>query len=276
MTKNAKGEATDEGKPAAPPPAPGAGLTGPLERWRALAARFALDDAAAAAGALLVATELDETARSELLGELADKAAPRRRDLIAALAENVDPGRAAAAVALEARGLVVTFKQYAGPWALAEVALDPHVRQQCLQAASSPSLPSPPEPGRGPRAGRGAGRPLGAAGSSPAGAIGGGAAAGRRPARAGAVRQRGGLGRAPLGPDAGRSRPRPAVVAPQPDRVRGPRGSPPGRPGRGGAPHPGPRPGPGLRCRDARHLGDRLARFGRAATAGSAGGGLAR
>jgi hypothetical protein len=152
MTKNAKGEATDEGKPAAPPPAPGAGLTGPLERWRALAARFGLDDAAAAAGALLVATELDETARSELLGELADKAAPRRRDLIAALAENVDPGRAAAAVAtLEARGLVVTFKQYAGPWALAEVALDPHVRQQCLQAASSPSLPSPPEPGRGPR-----------------------------------------------------------------------------------------------------------------------------
>src|SRR6185312_11197477 len=100
----------------------------------------------------------------------------------------------------------------------------------------------------------GAGRPLGAAGSSPAGAIGGGAAAGRRPARAGAVRQRGGLGRAPLGPDAGRSRPRPAVVAPQPDRVRGPRGSPPGRPGRGGAPHPGPRPGAGLASRAAQLL----------------------
>jgi hypothetical protein len=127
-----------------------ADLTRPLERWRAVAARFALDETAAMAGALLVQTELDDAARNELLGELADKIAPRRRDLIAALAPRVDGARAAAALAaLEARGLVVTFRQYAGPWALAELALDPRVRQHCVQSDSGPlDAPTPPTEAR--------------------------------------------------------------------------------------------------------------------------------
>ena len=145
--------AGDEAEPAARTPASGTDLTGPLERWRAVAARFALDQTAAAAGALLVQTELDDGARAELLGELADKIAPRRSDLIAALGPRLEPGRAAAALAaLEARGLVVTFRQYAGPWALAELALDHRVRQHCLLAASGPSLTAPAPPTKeGPR-----------------------------------------------------------------------------------------------------------------------------
>lgn len=151
MTKKAK--AVNDTQRAARAPASGTDLTGPLERWHSMAARFALDEAAAAAGALLVRLELDESARTELLGELADKIAPRRRDLIAALAPRMDFGLAAGALAaLEARGLVVTFKQYAGPWALAELALDPRVRQHCLQAPAGPSLTAPaPSTEPGPR-----------------------------------------------------------------------------------------------------------------------------
>src|SRR4051812_1319409 len=134
MTK--KASAGDEARPAsrAAAAAYGADLTAPLGRWSEVAARFGLDETAAEAGALLVRTELDDAARADMLGELADKIAPQRRDLIAALAPRVDGPRAAAALAaLEARGLVVTFKQYAGPWALAELALDPRVRQHCVQ-----------------------------------------------------------------------------------------------------------------------------------------------
>jgi SpoVK/Ycf46/Vps4 family AAA+-type ATPase len=147
MTK--KASAGDEARPAsrAAAAAYGADLTAPLGRWSEVAARFGLDETAAEAGALLVRTELDDAARADMLGELADKIAPRRRDLIAALAPRVDGPRAAAALAaLEARGLVVTFKQYAGPWALAELALDPRVRQHCVQAAAAPPALDPPAP----------------------------------------------------------------------------------------------------------------------------------
>ena len=151
MTKKAK--ARDDKQPAVRVPASGVDLTGPLERWHGTAARFALDETAAAAGALLVQTELDEAARVELLGELADRIAPRRRDLIAALAPRMDFARAVGALAaLESRGLVVTFRQYAGPWALAELALDSRVRQHCLQGAAGPSLTAAaPSTEQGPR-----------------------------------------------------------------------------------------------------------------------------
>jgi len=124
---SASPSAGDGGAPAAAP------LASARARWREVARRFALDEVAIAAGDTLLAAELDAGVRHRLLSDMADKVAPRRRDVIAALEPSFDAERAAAAVtALEARGLVTTFRQYAGPWVLAELVLEPRVRQHCL------------------------------------------------------------------------------------------------------------------------------------------------
>ncbi len=67
---------------------------------------------------------------------MADRVAPRRSDIVSALTPRADRVQATAALmTLEARGLLTTFKQYAGPWVLAEVALEPRVRQLCCAGA---------------------------------------------------------------------------------------------------------------------------------------------
>jgi hypothetical protein len=113
----------------------------PLERaharWGAAAARLGLAGAAGAAGAALLAAELDDSARDALLGKLGGKVAPRRGDLIQELLAEYDYEAAAAGViALEARGAATPLRGYAGPWILAELELDPRVRQFCAGGSS--------------------------------------------------------------------------------------------------------------------------------------------
>jgi SpoVK/Ycf46/Vps4 family AAA+-type ATPase len=113
-----------------------------LERWASAAARLGLTSAAQAAGALLLAAELDEHTRDQLIGAQGATIAPRRADILRALAETFSPEEATTGLAhLEQRGAAAPLASYAGPWLAAELELDRRVRAQCLGAAP-PTAPS--------------------------------------------------------------------------------------------------------------------------------------
>jgi ATPase family protein associated with various cellular activities (AAA) len=117
-----------------------------LARWHEAAKRLALSDDARAAGAVLLGAELDERARAALLGEQGSKVAPRRCDVLLALAKDLGDDRALSGlVALEARGAAAPLKHYAGPWHLAELELDSKIREHCVSAPKSARASPEPE-----------------------------------------------------------------------------------------------------------------------------------
>ncbi len=114
-------------------------LAAAIERWTDAAARLGLSEVAVAAGALLVAAELDEGARAGLVGAEGNTLAPRRADLLRALGARFEPARAATGLAdLERRGVAAPLPSYAGPWLSAEIEIDRRVRLFVLGAAAAP------------------------------------------------------------------------------------------------------------------------------------------
>jgi hypothetical protein len=128
--------------PSSPPSPPAI-----LERWSAAASRLGLDEAACAAGALLLAAEIDPETHHRIAGDDAAMVAPRRADLLRALAAAIGDDRAASGLAaLEERGVATPLASYAGPWLKAELELDRRVRAHCLGTASPQQTPASAEP----------------------------------------------------------------------------------------------------------------------------------
>jgi ATPase family associated with various cellular activities (AAA) len=109
---------------------------GALERWGQAAVRLGLSSAAHAAGALLLAAELDEEVRARIIGAEGATIAPRRSDILRALAVDLGDEEATRGLAhLEQRGAAGPLSSYAGPWLSAELELDRRVRAHCLGGA---------------------------------------------------------------------------------------------------------------------------------------------
>jgi hypothetical protein len=127
-----------------PTPAATTRLAAALERWSSAAARLGLEEAACAAGALLLAGELDEATYERLVDAGAGAVAPRRVDILRAL-QNAHGAEMAAAglAALEQRGVAAPLGSYAGPWLKAEMELDHRVRAFCLGALAPPVQRAP-------------------------------------------------------------------------------------------------------------------------------------
>jgi hypothetical protein len=137
------GDAPAAALAAAPAATPGSALAAALLRWGVAAARLGLEGPGAAAGAILLSAELDEDARGQIIQADARAVAPRRIDVLRALAAGFGEERAAAGLtALEARGVAAPLRSYDGPWFAAELELDRRVRAYCL--SSPPRLPPPP------------------------------------------------------------------------------------------------------------------------------------
>jgi len=137
----------DETEPTAPSSPTAVALDAALvewvgARWVAAAPRLGLDDDARAAGVLLLAAELVPEIHRRVSGDDAVTAAPRRSDLLRALAADLGEERAAAGLAaLEERGIAAPLAAYAGPWLEAEMELDRRVRAYCMGAVPPPVAP---------------------------------------------------------------------------------------------------------------------------------------
>jgi hypothetical protein len=119
-------------------------LQAALARWDEVASRFRMPEPVRAAGSLLLAAELDEEARGEIIGTEAAVVAPRRSDILRALSAAFGLEHAAAGLArLEQRGIAVPLAGHTGPWLSAELELDSRVRAQCLGAGPEPEAAGP-------------------------------------------------------------------------------------------------------------------------------------
>lgn len=127
-------------------PATAGALSTALDRWTLASLRLGLSSAAQAAGALLLAAELDESARADIVGSAGATVAPRRADVLRVLAAELGREEAYAGLAqLEQRGAAAPLASYAGPWLSAELEIERRVRAHCLEAAPA-SAPAPGAP----------------------------------------------------------------------------------------------------------------------------------
>lgn len=101
-------------------------------RWQSAAVRLGLSSPARELVELLLACDLDATTRSKLLGNDADRAAPRRAHVLAALSSGSEREVVGGLLEVERRGVVRTQEGTLGPWLAAEVMLDARVRDFCL------------------------------------------------------------------------------------------------------------------------------------------------
>jgi SpoVK/Ycf46/Vps4 family AAA+-type ATPase len=117
-------------------------VTAALARWSGAAARLGLPGPATAAGALLLASELDGETYERIVDGGAGTIAPRRVDLLRVLGEmHGDVVAAAGLAALEERGVAAPLGNYAGPWLKAEMEFDHRVRAYCMGAVAEQPAP---------------------------------------------------------------------------------------------------------------------------------------